>query len=130
MFATFFIIEKDTKYAFNNLNKHALLKVFHGYKDYLKGKNTFPTSTYIEGIGIECNDEKIIFLVKNLYRLWSKSPYCRHSQMNADGFRFSRKSRETAMSVSSFGSVNILSSGIPNVPTFSFSFVIFYSCQG
>lgn len=75
LFASFFLNERDTEYAFSNTNKKALLKVVKGYKDYLKGKNTFPLSAYIEGIGIECNEEKIIFSIKELYRLWSKSPY-------------------------------------------------------
>lgn len=75
LFESFFLNKRDTEYAFSNINKNALLKVVKGYKDYLKGKNTFPSATYIEGIGIECNDEKIIFSVENLYRLWEKSPY-------------------------------------------------------
>ena len=75
LFKSFFLNERDTEHAFSNINKHTLLKVVKGYKDYLNGKNTFPSPTYIEGIGIECNDEKIIFSVENLYRLWSKSPY-------------------------------------------------------
>ena len=75
LFASYFLNERDTEYAFSNINKKALLKVVKGYKDYLKGKNTFPTASYIAGVGIECNDEQILFSVKNLYRLWRKSPY-------------------------------------------------------
>ena len=89
LFASFFLNERDTEYAFSNLNKNALLKVVKGYKDYLKGKNTFPSPTYIEGIGIEgigieSNDEKIIFSVENLYRLWSKSPYWLQRKKNGE----------------------------------------------
>ena len=36
---------------------------------------TFPQDTYYEGIGIESNDEQILFSINNLYRLWDKSPY-------------------------------------------------------
>ena len=75
LFESYFLNERDTEYAFSNINKNALLKVVKGYKDYLKGKNTFPSPTYIEGIGIESNDEKILFSINNLYRLWEKSPY-------------------------------------------------------
>ena len=84
LFASFFLNEEDTAYAFSNTDKNALLKVVKGYKDYLKGKNTFPSPTYIEGIGIESNDEKIIFSVENLYRLWSKSPYWLQRKKNGE----------------------------------------------
>ena len=84
LFESYFLNERDTEYAFSNINKNALLKVVKGYKDYLKGKNTFPSPTYIEGIGIESNDEKIIFSVENLYRLWSKSPYWLQRKKNGE----------------------------------------------
>lgn len=84
LFESYFLNERDTEYAFRNINKKALLKVVKGYKDYLKGKNTFPSPTYIEGIGIESNDEKIIFSVENLYRLWSKSPYWLQRKKNGE----------------------------------------------
>ena len=84
LFESYFLNERDTEYAFSNINKKALLKVVKGYKDYLKGKNTFPSPTYIEGIGIESNDEKIIFSVENLYRLWSKSPYWLQRKKNGE----------------------------------------------
>ena len=84
LFESFFLNERETEYAFSNINKNALLKVVKGYKDYLKGKNTFPSPTYIEGIGIESNDEKIIFSVENLYRLWSKSPYWLQRKKNGE----------------------------------------------
>ena len=35
----------------------------------------FPKDAYYEGIGIESNDEQILFSINNLYRLWEKSPY-------------------------------------------------------
>lgn len=75
LFASFFLNERDTEYAFRNINKKALLKVVDGYKDFLNGKLMFPRDTYYEGVGIESNDEKILFSVNNLYRLWKKSPY-------------------------------------------------------
>mgnify|MGYP001037140358 CR=1 FL=1 len=84
LFESYFLNERDTEYAFSNTDKNALLKVVKGYKDYLKGKNTFPSPTYIEGIGIESNDEKIIFSVENLYRLWSKSPYWLQRKKNGE----------------------------------------------
>lgn len=84
LFKSFFLNERDTEYAFSNTDKNVLLKAVKGYKDYLKGKNTFPSPTYIEGIGIESNDEKIIFSVENLYRLWSKSPYWLQRKKNGE----------------------------------------------
>lgn len=84
LFKSFFLNERDTEHAFSNTDKNALLKVVKGYKDYLKGKCTLSLSAYIEGIGIESNDEKIIFSVENLYRLWSKSPYWLQRKKNGE----------------------------------------------
>ena len=75
LFGSYFLSKRDTDIAFRNINKNALLKVVKGYKDYLNGKVTFPEDTYYEGIGIESNDEQILFSINNLYRLWEKSPY-------------------------------------------------------
>lgn len=75
LFGSYFLSKRDTDIAFRNINKNALLNVVKGYKDYLNGKVTFPEDTYYEGIGIESNDEQILFSINNLYRLWEKSPY-------------------------------------------------------
>ena len=75
LFGSYFLSKRDTDIAFRNINKNALLKVVKGYKDYLNDKVTFPEDTYYEGIGIESNDEQILFSINNLYRLWDKSPY-------------------------------------------------------
>ena len=75
LFGSYFLSKRDTDIAFRNINKNALLKVVKGYKDYLNDKVTFPEDTYYEGIGIESNDEQILFSINNLYRLWEKSPY-------------------------------------------------------
>ena len=75
LFGSYFLSKRDTDIAFRNINKNALLKVVKGYKDYLNDKATFPEDTYYEGIGIESNDEQILFSINNLYRLWKKSPY-------------------------------------------------------
>lgn len=75
LFGSYFLSKRDTDIAFRNINKNALLNVVKGYKDYLDGKVTFPEDTYYEGIGIESNDEQILFSINNLYRLWEKSPY-------------------------------------------------------
>lgn len=75
LFGSYFLSERDTDIVFSNINKKALLKVVKGYKDYLNGKVTFSEDTYYEGIGIESNDEQILFSINNLYRLWEKSPY-------------------------------------------------------
>lgn len=75
LFGSYFLSKRDTDIAFRNINKNALLKVVKGYKDYLNDKATFPEDTYYEGIGIESNDEQILFSINNLYRLWEKSPY-------------------------------------------------------
>jgi len=75
LFGSYFLSKRDTDIAFRNINKNALLKVVDGYKDYLNGKLMFPKDAYYEGIGIESNDEQILFSINNLYRLWEKSPY-------------------------------------------------------
>ena len=75
LFGSYFLSKRDTDIAFRNINKNALLKVVKGYKDYLNDTVTFPEDTYYEGIGIESNDEQILFSINNLYRLWEKSPY-------------------------------------------------------
>ena len=75
LFGSYFLSKRDTDIAFRNINKNALLKVVKGYKDYLNDTVTFPEDTYYEGIGIESNDEQILFSINNLYRLWDKSPY-------------------------------------------------------
>lgn len=75
LFGSYFLSKRDTDIAFRNINKNALLKVVKGYKDYLNDAVTFPEDTYYEGIGIESNDEQILFSISNLYRLWDKSPY-------------------------------------------------------
>lgn len=75
LFGSYFLSKRDTDIAFRNINKNALLKVVKGYKDYLNDKVTFLEDTYYEGIGIESNDEQILFSINNLYRLWEKSPY-------------------------------------------------------
>lgn len=75
LFGSYFLSKRDTDIAFRNINKNALLKVVDGYKDFLNGKQMFPEDTYYEGIGIESNDEQILFSINNLYRLWEKSPY-------------------------------------------------------
>ncbi len=75
LFGSYFLSKRDTDIAFRNINKNALLKVVKGYKDYLNDTVTFPEDTYYEGIGIESNDEQILFSINNLYRLWKKSPY-------------------------------------------------------
>mgnify|MGYP006934495735 FL=1 len=75
LFGSYFLSKRDTDIAFRNINKNALLKVVKGYNDYLSGKLMFPEDTYYEGIGIESNDEQILFSINNLYRLWEKSPY-------------------------------------------------------
>ena len=75
LFGSYFLSKRDTDIAFRNINKNALLNVVKGYKDYLNDTVTFPEDTYYEGIGIESNDEQILFSIKNLYRLWEKSPY-------------------------------------------------------
>ena len=75
LFGSYFLSKRDTDIAFRNINKNALLKVVDGYKDFLNGKQMFPRDTYYEGIGIESNDEQILFSINKLYRLWEKSPY-------------------------------------------------------
>ena len=75
LFGSYFLSKRDTDIAFRNINKNALLKVVDGYKDFLNGKPMFPRDTYYEGVGIESNDEQILFSINNLYRLWEKSPY-------------------------------------------------------
>ena len=75
LFGSYFLSKRDTDIAFRNINKNALLKVVKGYKDYLNDTVPFPEDTYYEGIGIESNDEQILFSINNLYRLWEKSPY-------------------------------------------------------
>ena len=75
LFGSYFLSKRDTDIAFRNINKNALLKVVKRYKDYLNDTVMFPEDTYYEGIGIESNDEQILFSINNLYRLWDKSPY-------------------------------------------------------
>lgn len=75
LFGSYFLSKRDTDIAFRNINKNALLNVVKGYKDYLNDTVMFPEDTYYEGIGIESNDEQILFSINNLYRLWEKSPY-------------------------------------------------------
>ena len=70
--------EKNTNIVFQYTDKDTLREVVREYKLHLKGdedKNKIPLDSYINGIGIENNDEKIMFAVCNLYRLWNKSPY-------------------------------------------------------
>ena len=70
--------EKNTDMVFQYTDKDMLLEVVRGYKFYLKGevdKIKLTPDSYINGIGIESNDEKIMFATSNLYRLWKKSPY-------------------------------------------------------
>ncbi len=70
--------EKDTDMAFQYTDKNTLREVVRGYKFYLNGeeeKIKIPPASYINGIGIESNDEKIMLATCNLYHLWDKSPY-------------------------------------------------------
>ena len=69
--------EKNTNIVFQYTDKDTLREVVREYKLHLKGdedKIKIPLDSYINGIGIESNDEKIMFAVCNLYRLWDKSP--------------------------------------------------------
>ena len=75
LFGSRLLNQEDTEYAFQNTDKAALIKTVKDYRLYLKGKYNPSSDTFLNGIGIESNDEQILFSVKNLYRLWSKSPY-------------------------------------------------------
>lgn len=75
LFGSCFLNREDTEYAFQCTDKAALRKAVKDYQQYLKGKYTPSSDTFLNGIGIECNDEQILFSVKNLYRLWKRSPY-------------------------------------------------------
>lgn len=69
LFDSCFLNREDTEYAFQNTDKAALIKTVKDYRQYLKGKYNPSSDTFLNGIRIECNDEQILFSVKNLYRL-------------------------------------------------------------
>ncbi len=76
LFDLCFLSQEETEYVFQCTDKAELRKVVKDYQKYLNGTTASPSpNRFLNGIGIECNDEQILFSVKNLYRLWNKSPY-------------------------------------------------------
>lgn len=75
LFRSYILSPEDRDYAFQNVDKDKLRKVIENFPKYLKGIPVYPPNTFIEGVGIENNDEQVILSVNNLYKLWKRSEY-------------------------------------------------------
>lgn len=75
LFEGYFLSPEDRDYAFQNVDKDKLRKVIEDFPKYLKGILVYPPNTFVDGIGIENNDEQVILSVNSLYQLWERSEY-------------------------------------------------------
>ena len=80
LFESRFLNERDTETAFRGINKDVLQKLVKEYKTYPNKKLSFSQNACFKGVGIDSNDERIFFSVRDLYRLWEKSPLWRQKK--------------------------------------------------
>lgn len=75
LFRSYILSPEDRDYAFQNVDKDKLRKVIEDFPKYLKGIPVYPPNTFVDGVGIENNDEQVILSVNSLYQLWERSEY-------------------------------------------------------